>query len=396
MKRPFALLLTVLSVLASLFAFSASSGNEKNLAENKKYAQELESNLSKIQASLDAVQANINKARKEQKDQLYIKSQLDQQITLKEEKIATIEKLVEEFGCLIAQRNGEISQIDADIQDTYHILKEKLISSHEDGNTDVIAFILGSENFSDFLTRFDITSELFEYDRRMIDNLKNNRASVEQKRQEVENAKENCEAQKIALVQEKESLNQKYEEADNYLSRLENDEAEYLRKYKASQAEMDAVENEMKEILARIKDQERTNYSSGIFGFPLNISDYTYTSSYFGWRVWNNGRTTDFHRGVDFPAPKGTPILASNSGTVIISKQSSSYGYYIVIDHGGGVTTLYAHCSKLLAKVDQEVKTGDVIAYVGSTGDSTGNHLHFAVFVDGEAVDPLNYIKLPK
>ncbi|MBQ5746304.1 MAG: M23 family metallopeptidase [Clostridia bacterium] len=158
---------------------------------------------------------------------------------------------------------------------------------------------------------------------------------------------------------------------------------------------MESIENEIKEILRQIELQERTDYTSEGFRFPLAYDATYWNTGGFGWRVWSNGRKTDFHKGIDFAAARGTPIYASNSGTVILHRNSPSYGLYLIIDHGGGITSLYAHCSKLLVSTGDVVKKGDKIAEVGSTGDSTGNHLHFSILENGEHVDPKKYISEP-
>ncbi len=389
---------TTLIICVTLLLFAVTSFSAENsLEENKEIAKTLESDLEKIQDSLSDVKRDLEKAQKEQKSQLYIKSQLDQEISLMTSQISTRESLVVEYNKQIDELNLEIDALNEDIEESYNILKERLILSHENGNDDVIGFILGSGDFSDLLTRIDITNELFEYDKKLLAGLENDKSVVESKKAEIEIARNKCQEQIDTMAVEKVELDQKYAVADNYLKELEKDESALLKKIQESEAEMNAIEREMKEILSKIEAQERTNYyATSEFIFPLYAKDYTYCSGGFGWRVWNNGRTTDFHRGMDFPAPRGTHIIASNSGTVIISKVSPSYGEYVSIDHGGGCTTLYAHCSKRLVNVGDKVEKGQVIAYVGSTGDSTGNHLHFSVFLNGEAVDPLGYISLPK
>ena len=139
--------------------------------------------------------------------------------------------------------------------------------------------------------------------------------------------------------------------------------------------------------------------TGGKLGWPVNKS-IKYISSYYGWRsyYYRGRKVTDFHMGIDIPAAVGTDIYAAEGGTVVLSQWHYSYGNYMIVDHGGGVSTLYAHCSKLLKKVGAKVSKGDHIAEMGSTGSSTGSHLHFEVRVNGKHTNPLSggWIVQPK
>ena len=153
-----------------------------------------------------------------------------------------------------------------------------------------------------------------------------------------------------------------------------------------AQKEDAALDKELEALIKKYKDQQAAAAKQKLL-WPLP-SDRLKVSSKFGWRVLYG--KDDYHLGIDLPAPYGTEIYASNDGTVLKARYSSSYGYYILISHGGELSTLYAHCSKLLVKAGDTAKRGQVIAKVGSTGNSTGYHLHFEVRVDGEVTDPLN------
>ena len=171
----------------------------------------------------------------------------------------------------------------------------------------------------------------------------------------------------------------------------------YFKNLKAAkEKELLEIQNEIKQLQDDIRRQQIEDYSNDEFRFPLPYDAWYVNTGGFGWRTWSNGRQTDYHRGVDFAAYYGTNIIACNSGVVIRSNYSSSFGNVVIIDHGGGICSLYAHASSRLVEKDDIVKKGDVIAKVGSTGDSTGNHLHFSILKDGEYVDPMNYISEPK
>ncbi len=366
------------------------------LAENKKAVRNLESDLKSIQNTLSQIQANINKAKQNQTNQLQIKKLLDEEIIAAEEELETLKKLIEGYNTQIDENEAAINQKDQNIEETLQIISDRLVMQHENGNSNIISYVLGSSDFADLLTRVEIANALFEYDRTLIEGLTNDKIDLAILRDELTATRNKCNESVAVLESKQEELNEKINEATSYLSAYQKDEAKYQEMYDAKAAEMDAISNDIKKKLAEIELQERTNYSNEEFRFPLPYDATYWNTGNFGWRVWQNGsRPTDFHKGMDLACARGTPILATNSGTVILKRNSPSFGLYLIIDHGGGVTSLYAHCSKLLVDVDDKVERGDKIAEVGSTGDSTGNHLHFSILEHGEYVDPLKYISEP-
>lgn len=366
------------------------------LSENKETVRNLESDLKSVQNSLAQIKQNIENAKQNKEDQLYIKNQLDMEISLAETEIETLEKLIDGYNDQITEKENEIEQKNVNIEDTLQIISDRLVMQHENGNSGVISYVLGASDFADLLTRVEIANALFEYDRTLIESLTNDKIALDVLKNEITLTRDKC-AESIAdLELKKKDLQVKINEATRYLIEYQNDEANYQKQYNAKAAEYDQISKDIQEVLKQIELQERANYSNEEFRFPLPYDVTYWNTGGFGWRVWKDGsRPTDFHKGIDFACVRGTPILATNNGTVILRKNSSSFGLYLIIDHGGGVTSLYAHCSKLLVNVGDEVKRGDKIAEVGSTGNSTGNHLHFSILENGTYVDPKNYISEP-
>ncbi len=398
-KTQISIIFFIVAAIFTTVFFSSDSYNLKaeaaTVAENKKAVQSLESDLKSIQSSLSSIKSNIDKAKKEQKNQLYVKSQLDQEISLTEAKVETLEKLIAEYNTQLDEKEEQIDGKNKDIEDALSIIRERLILQHENGNSNVISYVLGSADFAELLTRIEIANALFEYDKNLIEKLTNDRIELTILKDELTTTRDKCAESIVDLEATKKELNSKVADSIAYINELKKDEAIYQAQYDAKASEMNSIENEIKEILRKIELQEREDFSNEEFRFPLAY-DATYRNSGgFGWRVWSNGRATDYHKGVDFAAARGTPIYASNSGTVILHRNSPSYGLYLIIDHGGGITSLYAHCSKLLVSTGDVVKKGDKIAEVGSTGDSTGNHLHFSILENGVHVDPMKYISEP-
>ncbi len=380
------------------FFFSSDSYNSyaaNSVEENKNAVKTLESDLKSIQNSLSSIQSNINNAKKNKENQIYIKSQLDQEIILTETKIETLEKLIEEYNLQLEEKEDAIALKNKDIDDTVEIIKQRLILQHENGNSNIISYVLGSSDFAELLTRIEVANALFEYDKNLIENLTNDRTELTILKEELTSTRDKCAESIVELEGAKSELDVKVNEAIAYINEYRKDEQAYQKQYDAKASEMEEIESEIKNLLKQIELQERKDYSGEEFRFPLAYDATYWNTGGFGWRVWSNGRQTDYHKGVDFAAARGTPIYATNSGTVILHRNSPSYGLYLIIDHGGGITSLYAHCSKLLVSTGDTVERGDKIAEVGSTGDSTGNHLHFSMLEDGVHVDPMKYISEP-
>jgi murein DD-endopeptidase MepM/ murein hydrolase activator NlpD len=197
----------------------------------------------------------------------------------------------------------------------------------------------------------------------------------------------------IALGKDIEDLAKQEEDILGKIKDLEKDQAAAQKEYYENKKLEDQLDKELEEYLAELQRKNQEKMESGDWLWPISLNDYQRCSSGFGWRklygVW------DYHRGWDLAAYRGTPIYASKGGKVVIAQYHNSYGNYIVIDHGDGVSTVYAHCSKLNVAKGDTVKKGDKIGEVGTTGNSTGNHLHYEFRLNGKYIDPFTYIKNP-
>ncbi len=398
MKKALARLLCLSALLTvSVFSFTQSETAiaAKTIQENKNEVSRLENTLSSKQDDIAYIQAQIDEAKRNVQSQANVKSLLDKQIEDIQDQIEITKQLIDEYNVQIDAKKEEIVVVDSNISDALTLIKERLIVQHETGNSSMIAFILGSNSFEELLTRIEITSELFEYDQEIINKLSHDREVLASAQNELEELLKKCEDTENELSSTESELEVKVTDATAYLNTLKQDE-KYLENAKAKkEQELVEIQNIIKALLREIENQEREDYSSDEFRFPFSYDTWYVNTGGYGWRVWNSGRATDFHKGVDFAAAYGTPILAVNSGYVTNSYYSNSFGNCIIIDHGGGIFSLYAHASKRLVSAGEIVTKGQEIAKVGSTGDSTGNHLHFAILKNGEYVDPMNYISEP-
>ncbi len=394
----FACLFAVL--FAATLIFTKSDSPVKTLAatiqENKNKISNLENTLGSKRSDIAYLDSQINEAKKNVQTQAGVKKLLDDQIASIQDEIDITKTLIDEYKIQIDAKQDEINLIDTNINDAVNLIRERLIIQHETGNSSMISFILSSENLAEMLTRIEIANELFEYDQLIVDNLNRDRQILESAQTELQTLLDKCLETEKTLSETEASLEVKVSDATAYLNQLKQDETYFKNLKAAKEKELLEIQNEIKALQDDIRRQQVEDYSNDEFRFPLPYDAWYVNTGGFGWRTWSNGRQTDYHRGVDFAAYYGTNIIACNSGVVIRSNYSSSFGNVVIIDHGGGICSLYAHASSRLVEKDDIVKKGDVIAKVGSTGDSTGNHLHFAILKNGDYVNPMDYISEPK
>jgi len=380
-------------VIGSLGASAASQAEVDELRARKKEITAQKNELSDTIESL-----------KGQQDQLIVqKEALDRQVNLTYEEITLIERQLEIYEQLLAikQLDYEEAQEQADEQlERYRARTRKL---EEMGEVSIFAVIFKATSFTELLSRIDSVKEIIEADRELENayiTAKKNAALV---KAEYEASKVETEASKAELEAAKLELEAEIAEAESFISGLDTEIAEYLEMFAQADAEAAAVDADITAMLAEIKRQEEEAkrlaelakqeaalvVGTGELLWPCPSSNKL--TSPFGDRSSPGGVGSTNHKGIDIGASTGSPIVAADDGTVVTATYSSSYGNYVIINHGNGRATLYAHQSAIACKVGQVVVKGMVIGYVGSTGISTGPHLHFEVRENGVAVNPLNY-----
>ena len=352
--------------------------------------EELNNKYDELEAQLQAIQAEIDKAKTEKDKQLAIKKQIDNQISLTRQQISVLESRIALLNETIATQEELMAEKQKEIDANYEIFKKRMRASYMAGDTTMLGLLLGADSFSEFLTRAEITTRIAKHDQQLIDELNQEIAEVEEAKAQVDEDKAQVEAAKADMAAKQTTLNGQLQDVESQIQDLAALEADIQANKAKIDKEMAQVQSEIDKIYASLDSEGE--YTGGAMLWP--VPGYPNVTSDFGWRF--NG--TDYHTGIDISGANvhGKPIVAAASGTVIHTQLTytpgKGYGKYIIIDHGGGISTLYGHTSEILVSVGQKVNRGDTIALVGTTGWSTGPHLHFEVRVDGKYVNPWGYL----
>lgn len=368
-----------------------------DISSVKEYIQELDGQVAMYQAQIDAYQSQIDAYQ----------SQIDEY----EAQNAEYQNQINELNNTIDSLNNEIEDKNDEIDAQYDELKKIIRTNYINGESSAIEVLLCSDDFSEYLTKVQFLSSIAEYEKGLISNINADIAEINEKVKQIDTEKAaivtlqneidtkiaEIETLKSAVVENQtlveanqNEILKKVNENSNYLASLNNQSADYKDKIAEYEAEIERFDKEIESLL-------QSNGSSGD-GMLDNstglICPIQYSGRYISSGFYRNSDGS-YHGALDICVYGGTyglKISAAEGGRVITAAYHWSYGNYVVIDHGNGLSTLYAHCSSLAVSAGQSVTKGQTIAYVGSTGNSSGPHLHFEVRVNGSRVNPSNYI----
>ena len=387
-----------LSVVITAGAVTYNSGEALSAASNfsgDSKVKGYEDQIKKADANIAALKNQIASSKQDLASAQADKEAYDKLVASYMEKISVTNDLIAELETSISEKTDEINGKQTDYEKKYELFKLRLRVTHEEGQASYLEMLLGAEDIADFLSRVDRVGSMLEYDNKIMNTLKDEKADLEEIRATLEIQKKEQETLKAQLAADEADMQKKSEEAQARIDQLKSD----IATSQAYQAQNEKLREEFEaQLEARIKELEEeqkkknSKYVGGTLQWPVPL-DYTKVTSGFAWRTSPITGRKELHNGIDIPAPLGTSVYAANTGTVVIATWHYSYGNYIMIDHGGGIMTLYAHNSQLLVSVGDTVTKGQVIAKVGSTGDSTGNHCHFSVRKNGAFIDPTQYFK---
>lgn len=380
------------SNIAAADDYDSIKEKEAEIAEARKEVEKLKDGLSDIEA--------IKKGLEKSKNDLstYV-TQLDTELDNIQERIIEYNELIDKKTLEIEVTTEELNDAILQQEEQYAAMKKRIQFMYEQGNMLYMNLFFSAENITDMMNKADYIEALVAYDANQLDEYAKTAELIAICKEELEAQKEVLEEARINVKEEEKNINILIDEKEAQLLSLSSDistkEAaikEYEDEIAAQNAEIAALEKAVAEEKARLAaaNVAARTYDGGMFAWPC--PSYTRISDQYGNRMHPTLGIEKFHNGIDLAAPYGSSILAAYDGDVVAAAYSSSMGNYIMIDHGDGLYTIYMHASALYVSSGQTVTKGQKIAAVGSTGRSTGNHLHFGVRLSGSYVSPWNYI----
>ena len=392
-KHGLAVLLLLLIVCAAVPYVYATESNQDKLDELEEQRQNTIDEINSLKDSIDDVQKEIDSLKAEKSTiQSYI-NQLDKQMNTLAGEIADFEVKIEEKITDIEETKEELEQAKIACDEQYEAMKKRIQLFYENPGSSLLEVLLTSSNMAEFLNHADNVAFMSEYDDLMMEKLIATKEEIALKEETLEAELEELEMMQAELEAQKKKVNNSINAKKGELSAKASeigDASDAQGDYEKQLEEQEKLLSEIEDQIARAANPDV--YEGSATGFIWPCPAYTRISSYFGPRPQPVPGASTNHKGVDLAAPYGANILASAAGVVTTAKYSASAGNYVVIAHGNGTSTVYMHASALLVSVGQTVEQGQVIAKVGSTGYSSGNHLHFGVIKNGSYVDPLGYI----
>ena len=390
-KHPRLRLLCGVLVLALCTSAATQAGavTQSEIDALKKEQQASQAKQEELKDQL--AEAEAQQAAAQEKRQL-----LTQQLNAINAEIANIDAQISYYDGEIAQKEEERKEAEAREAEQYELFCQRVRMMEEQGTVSYWSILFDSSDFSDLLDRIADVDAVMAYDNEVMDQLIATREELERLQADLESARAEEQAAKEQQEAKKAEQQAKVAEAQALLDQINADVAEVNRQLDAEDA---AAANLQAEIAKKQKQLEEERKQQNVtlpptgsgYQWPLPSSCLTLTSA-FGYRIHPISGQPHSHTGIDVSAARGTPIYAAKGGQVIMSEYGSgvnwSYGNFVVIDHGDGTTTLYAHMSSRAVSEGQMVTQGQTIGYVGNTGNSKGNHLHLEVRVNGQRVDP--------
>ena len=392
---------------ATVYPASAATRSSNSMSS-------LQNRLDKLSQSINQHKKELSDAKKKEQAAKALEGELKEkvgviqdQITVLSSQIATVQNSIGEKEQQITAKEAEITQKEAEIQDQWSDFKQHMAAMQELRDGGSIAMLSAVNDLYELLTFNEVMQDISIKDTEIMDNMKNAKAALEADKSQLESQRAELKSKKADLDAQNSQMKAKQSELNSSISAAQFSAAEAQAAQKTAQAAIEsdemnyqAVKKEIQKLIAAAASKPQLSFT----GFICPLKSYSRVSSEYGWRKNPVSGVNKLHAGTDFAAPGGTPIYAAASGYVQVAGWSSGgYGNYVIIYHGkmsdgNSYTTLYGHMRSVATSAGKYVQQGELIGYVGSTGNSTGNHLHLEVWKGGSkanAVNPRNYIPIP-
>lgn len=395
--------LSLMLIAALAFGLLPTPARAATSAEIQKEIDALEEKNAEIQAQIDAIQSQYDANYSDMEAIVAQKNAIDQEMTLLNTKIETTNEQISAYSQLIADTQDELDDAKEELRTLSEQHRERIRAMEEQGNITYWQVVFEANSFMDLLDRINMVEEINASDRRRIEQMRIASDIVNATQQSLEKEKTALEQTRVQLAEDEAALEEKRSESDGILHELEKKAEEYELLLEQSEILQDDL---MQEIAAKEKELKEAKYDEYLAKLALQgqnppsdaswispVSGYTVTSP-FGMRVHPVLGVSRMHNGIDMACAQGTPIYATRAGKVTVaSYQAGGAGNYVSINHLDGFSSIYMHMTHYVVSAGQEVSAGQLIGYVGSTGLSTGPHLHFGISYAGTYVNPLAYIR---
>ncbi len=350
-----------------------------------------------LQNQLDALEAELDQLQNDKANEQAAQANASEQLTIVEAQIVIILENISNKRTDIANKQSEIDQTLQDIEDSEELLAERLRAMYITRNSGVLSTLLSANTFSEFLIAADSVQRVTEADNQLLEEMDSKKKALQLQEEALAAQLLDLEAEERRLEEARASYATAWQVATNNIDNIEAEAAATEAEEALIFEEYTAAKAAYEEAIRQATENSTGDFVGGTFAHPVpSHSSYSNISSPYGMR-WLFGRQ-EFHTGIDIATMGGTyilnaPIIAANDGVVVTAIYSGvGYGNYLMVDHGGGYLTLYGHCNSLAVSNGAVVTKGQTIAYVGSTGNSTGPHLHFEIRIGGSHTDPLPYL----
>lgn len=379
--------LCIVLILLVCFVTTYTYAEDENENQTTNTTPDLQTQRTELQNQLNEANGQLTDVQSNLSENLQQVEKLDSKIETAKQELIEQESKITELKDNINQIETDLNSVTEKYDKQVELFKQRMVAIYTSGETHYLDVLLKSKSLSDFISSYYIISELTTIDENLLTDLEKKKKSMDLSKQKLENEKK-----ELATIVENQTrttrtLQNTKKLRESFIAKLSDDE-------KNLQAKIDEINQQYEivnqQILALSQQGIDTEYIGGELAWP--VPGYTRITSKYAMRVHPITGQYKLHTGVDIGAPMGANFVAANDGTVVKAGMNAAYGNMVIIDHGGGISTLYAHGSEILVEVGQTVKRGDAILKVGSTGYSTGPHAHFEVRINGATTDPLPYI----
>lgn len=370
----------LIMIILLLYFYSSFIVNATSLSEQK---EDVEDQEQEAQEQLEYVQDELSET-------LTKIQELDDNIREAQSEIDSMEEQLTDLQSKVEEKTEEYNKLQETYDENEQLLEDRLVAMYESGDTTYLDVLLNSSSLTDFISNYYLINQIVESDTDLLNSIEDEKQSVEEVKNELEEEKSNLKMLKAKKEQTYISMQNKKTIQQNYINQLSDEEKELEEQIEEFKDEEERIQN----LIDLAASQEyQGEYTGGVMAWPVAKSG-TYITSGYGVREHPIYGVIKMHTGIDIGnAGYGAPVIAAADGVVSMAGYYGGYGNCVMINHGNGISTLYGHGQKILTTVGTVVKQGDLIMEVGSTGNSTGPHLHFEVRVNGTAVDPVPYLQ---